>query len=248
MYYQVTLLLWINIMIALKNNKLKQKLIFDMIAFTLPIDQGKRDLIRDRINDPQFYEQYKRKVYPKGFGQRYNNNYEFSVYNGTIIKLAIYPIKLSHNFLRVEYNPTKLTKKGRQELRLFLIRLLGLNVVKTIYFHAVVTRLDLTLDVYDMEPNLYIQKNRAIQSSHYRELDGKLSSQIIGSDKSNCRITMYDKNLEQEHKGNDRSGTNHQRIEIRRRKLNCTMNALNDSLLRELKELNFYSAKLFNEE
>lgn len=228
-------------------SKPKQKLIFDMIAFTFPIDKNNRNSIREKINDPDFYEQYRRRVYPNRSGQRYNNNYDFSIYQGVIIKLSIYPINLSHNFLRVEYNPTHLTKIGRHKFRTFLINLLGGNVMKKIYFHAVVTRLDLTLDVYDMEPGLYIQKSRAIQSSHFRELDGKLSSQVIGSDQSKCRITMYDKNIENQRNNKSTSTTNYQRIEVRLRKLDCTMNELNDSLLKELKRLNFYSKKFFGD-
>ncbi len=230
--------------IAIKPN---QKLLFDMITITLPININKREGVRDRLNDPGFYGQYNKKVYPKVAGQRYNNNYEFSIYNGTIVKLAIYPINKNHNFLRVEYNPTKLTKRGRRELRVFLIKLLGIKIMKTIYFQAVLTRLDLTLDVYDMEPNLYMHKNRVIQSSNFRGDGGKLSSQIIGSDSSNCRITMYDKNLEQQGKGKDHNGANYRRIEVRRRKLDCTMNELNDSLLEDIKQLNFYNSKFFGD-
>jgi len=58
--------------------------------------------------------------------------------------------------------------------------LLGLDEVKTIYFHAVVTRLDLTVDCLDMEPNLYIQKEQSHSNPVIiAKLDGKLSSQII---------------------------------------------------------------------
>jgi hypothetical protein len=57
---------------------------------------------------------------------------------------------------------------------------------------------------------------------------------------------MYDKNLEQQN-NTDHTNTNYQRIEVRRRKLNCSMNNLNEGLLKELKQLNFYSATLFDE-
>ena len=95
----------------------KQKLLIDMITFTFPIDINKRELIRDRLNDPQFHKQYKRRVYSKKYKDRYNNNYDFSLYNGTKVKLAIYPINKSHNFLRVEYSPNNLKRNGRRELR-----------------------------------------------------------------------------------------------------------------------------------
>lgn len=233
-----------------QEDKPKQKLLIDMIAFTLPIIEYKRESIRNRINDPQFHKQYKRRVYPKTFRKRYNNKYEFSIYNGTIVKLEIYPIKKSHNFLRLEYNPNNLKRQGRRELRLFLIKLLGIKIMKTIYFQAVLTRLDLTLDIYNMEPNLYMHKNRAIQSSNFPGHDGNPSSQIIGSDSSNCRITMYDKTFEQQAKGKGKvhNGANYRRIEVRRRKLNCTMNELDDRLLNDFDKLNFYNSKFFGDD
>lgn len=222
------------------STKLKQRLIFDKITFTFPIDEDKRQSLLERINDPSFYESYNRKVY-KHTGGRYKNNYQFTIHNGNTIELSLYPINKSHNFIRVEYNPTKLGKEGRKALRTFLIKLLGIDIVKTIYFEATVTRLDLTLDVFNMEPNLYIHKNRVHQSEIFR-VDGtnNISSQVLGSDNSNCRVTMYDKHLEQgQQKGKN---NNYQRIEVRLRKLNCTMAHLSDDLLVEIEALNFFHA------
>ena len=123
--------------------------------------------------------------------------------------------------------------------------------MKTIYYKARVTRLDLTLDVYDMEPNLYMHKNKFSQSSNKPAKDGKPASQIIGSDDSNCRITMYDKNLEKVVKGKGigsiHNSANYRRIEVRRRNLRCSMSELNDSLLEDIKQLNFYNSKFFGD-
>jgi hypothetical protein len=202
------------------STKLKQRLIFDKVTFTFPIDESKRLALLERINDPEFYGPYNRNVY-SNTGGRYKNNYQFTIHNGNTIELSLYPKNKNHNFSRVEYNPTKLGKEGRKALRTFLLELLGRDIVKTIYFKATVTRLDLTLDVFNMEPNLYIHKNRVHQSEIFRvEGSNNIETQIIGSDKSNCRVTLYDKHLEQgQQKGKD---DNYQRIEARLRKLNCT--------------------------
>ena len=222
------------------STKLKQRLILDKVTFTFPIDESKRMALLERINDPEFYGPYNRNVYGNT-GGRYNNNYKFEIYQENTIQLSLYPKNKNHNFSRVEYNPTKLGKEGRKALRTFLIKLLGIDIVKTIYFKATVTRLDLTLDVFNMEPNLYIHKNRVHQSVINRiEGSSNIESQIIGSDNSNCRVTLYDKHLEQgRQKGKN---DNYQRIEARLRKLNCTMAALSDDLLVEIEALNFFHA------
>jgi hypothetical protein len=222
------------------STKLKQRLIFDKVTFTFPIDEDKRQSLLERINDPECYGSYNRKVY-KRTGGRYKNNYQFTIHNGNTIELSLYPKNTNHNFSRVEYNPTNLGKEGRKALRTFLIKLLGIDIVKTIYFEATVTRLDLTLDVFNMVPNLYIHKNRVHQSEIFRvEGSNNIETQILGSDHSNCRVTLYDKHLEQgQQKGKD---DNYQRIEVRLRKLNCTMAALSDDLLVEIEALNFFHA------
>jgi hypothetical protein len=149
----------------------------------------------------------------------------------------MYPKNKAHNFLRVEYNPALLGKEGRIQLRTFLIELLGHDIVLSIYFVATVTRLDLTVDIFDMEPNLYPHKNRVNYSEIKKDEDtGGIQPHIIGSDLSNKRVTIYDKNAEQ---GVEKSN-NYQRVEIRYRNLNCSMGKLSRELLNEFKTLNFF--------
>ncbi|MDP2904410.1 MAG: hypothetical protein Q8N96_15100 [Methylovulum sp.] len=228
-----------------KDSKPKEKLIIDMIAFTSPIKDKKKMSLINRINSPDLKESYKIKVYGSNYG-RYNNNYKVEIYDGNSIELSMYPINKSHNFIRIKYNPAKLGKVGRKKLRRFLIKLLGLDILKTLYFHATVTRLDLTLDVFNMEPNLYIHKSKVSRSAIFRAKNGDIASQIVGSDQSDCRVTMYDKTLEQGHKENGRSA-NYQRIEIRMRELNCTMAELTDDLMREFEKLNFFCDEFFDD-
>jgi hypothetical protein len=223
--------------------KPRQKLLLDKITFTFPVDENLKNTLIIKINDRCFYEPYNRKVYSNKKQGRYKNNYQFTIHGENKIELSIYPINKNHNFLRVEYNPTKLGKEGRVKLREFLIKLLGLEVVKTIYFKTVITRVDLTLDVFDMEPNLYLYKRRIKESEIFFDGNGdNISSQILGSNTSNCRVTMYNKNLEQ---GKKTEVNNYQRIEVRLRNLKTSiagMKECGDVLLRHIKELEFFHA------
>jgi len=222
-------------------------LIYDKLTFTLPINIDERLNLINRINDPEFYQDYNRKVYNSKAG-RYKNNYQFTIYKGNTIEVSLYPINTKHNFLRIEYNPNKLGRNGRIKLRKFLIKLLGFDKVKEIYFEARITRLDLTLDVYGLKSDYYIQKPKVQKSAIYSNADGSISSQILGSDNSPCRITMYDKVVEQATKGKKAksSSTNYQRVEVRLRDLDYTMAelGLNKDLLDKIKKVDFYH-KLF---
>lgn len=238
-----------------RNNQI-QNLLYDKISFTHYIPEDEREVVIDRINDPMVYGNYNRKVFGVGpTSGRYNNNYQFDMTDGNSksISLSLYPKNKNNNFLRVEYSPYNLKKDGRKELRLFLIKLITVDLVKLIYFNARVTRLDLTLDVFDMEPNIYIHKNTFKYSEIRRVIEtGRIATQIIGSDTSNCRVTMYDKILEQGCERSDRDG-NHQRIEIRLRNLDNTMDQFSDELLIEFEKLNFFTGsflqdKQFSEE
>ncbi len=220
-------------------------LIYDKIAFTFPIRKRDRLSVINIINDPEFHSFFNRRVY--GYtGGRYRNNYQFTIHKGNTIELSLYPINSHHNFLRLEYNPNKLGIKGCVKLRKFLISLLGIDRVKEIYFKASVTRLDLTLDIHNLKPYYYIHKPKVVQSSIYRD-DNHIISQILGSNRSSTRVTLYDKNAEQATKGrgnalvvNNGSSTPHQRLEIRLRELNCSMAGLNGDLLQELEKINFF--------
>ncbi|MCX7102036.1 MAG: hypothetical protein NTX38_11255 [Methylobacter sp.] len=230
---------------SLRNNQI-QNLLYDKVTFTHYIPEDEREVVIDRINDPMVYGKYNRKVFGTGSSSgRYNNNYQFDMTEdkdeSKSIFLSLYPKNKNNNFLRVEYSPYNLRKDGRKELRLFLINLITVDLVKLIYFNARVTRLDLTLDVFDMEPNIYIHKNIVKCSEIIRDEEtDRLATQIIGSDASDCRVTMYDKSLEQGHETSE-GGGNHQRIEIRLRNLSNTMDQLSDELLVEFEKLNFFT-------
>jgi hypothetical protein len=234
-------------------NKVKQKIIIDKIGFTLPIDKDKRLDLISKINNLGFYKNYKRKVYKGSDAGRYKNNYQFEVFNGITIALSLYPVNTTHNFLRVECNPARLNKEGRKNFRSFFKKLLGEEVGDKIFLESRVTRIDLTLDVYDMEPNIFIHKNRVEHSEIIKikeqdlivniEDQELILTQIIGSDRSSCRITMYNKNIEQ----GIACDSNYQRIEIRLRNLGCSLADLSDDLLEEFEKINFFKSDFLND-
>lgn len=220
----------------------ESKLLIDKVAFTLPIPANMRLRVLSRISGPDLNKDYKIRVYQNRNG-RYKNNYQVTIFGRNTIELSMYPINKHHNFLRVEYNPSKLGSDGRKELRIFLSKLLGKDIVKQIYHEASVTRLDLTLDVYNLEPNLYIHKSGVIVSKMYQYQEtGDIISQVVGSNSSRNRITMYDKDLEMEARRQTISVPGCQRIEIRFRDLGCSMRNLNPDLVNEFCKLNFFSS------
>jgi hypothetical protein len=215
---------------------------FDKVSFTYYIPEAFRNTVLQTINDPSFYVDYKRKVYP-GSNGRYNNNYQFNVFDNITIEVSLYPINTNQNFIRVEYNPANLDVKGRLALRQFLVKLLGLSLAKNIYFEANVTRIDLTIDDYEMESNLYIYRPGSRVSSLYRpENDGGILSQVIGSDSSDIRVTLYDKDAQISGLPSEAGATSYQRLEIRYRLRGFTMTTLDSSLLDEFEKVRFYRA------
>ncbi len=221
------------------NDSLKLNLIYDKISFTIPIKESERMNVIKRISNNDFYPLIKQVYIDRPDKGRYKNNYEFT-YNGNSISIALYPIKKTNNFVRVEYNPHKLGKDGRIVLRTFLIALLGRDVVKEIYFSARVTRLDLTMDIRGLEPHYYIHKAGVKYGKLNRDDQGQLNSQILGTGKSNCRITFYDKNVELTSKGKDTEDTPYQRLELRLRNLNCPMAELDEKLLAHFQKINLF--------
>lgn len=216
--------------------------IIDKVAFTMSLDELQQDRVFDRLVNKKLYKEYNGRVYYDDSSYRYNNNYLLEIVKGEYAEVSIYPYDPEHNFIRAEYNPTKLKVVGRKEMRRALIKMLNVGVVKKIFFHAPVTRLDLTVDVFNMQPNLFIHYNRATHSELHK-VDNIIQSQVVGSDRSDCRITMYDKNAERRSQGKAEIGKNYQRIEMRLRNLRTTMNQLGNSfeLVDKLESINFFN-------
>jgi DNA relaxase NicK len=106
-----------------------------------------------------------------------------------------------------------------------------------LYFSAKITRLDLTMDVYDFPRNLHPYKANLIESSIPMNKEGtEIESYILGSKGGKCRITIYNKNTELGIESNDY----YIRTEIVLRNLNCSLAELNNSLMDEFKKIRFF--------
>ena len=221
---------------------------FDKVSFTCKIPDQLKMVLLDKINDVNFYKKYNRKVYSNSGGW-YKNNYQFKISGDITVELSLYPKDPDQNFLRAEYNPTKLGKKGRKQLRLFFIELLGVGLVKRVYFEANLTRIDITLDDYNMESNLYIYRPGSKVSSIYRHEDNEaIISQIIGSDSSDIRVTLYDKEVQLSGEKLEQHPTSYQRLEIRYRLRGYTMSTLDNSLLDEFSNIRFYRSTFLEDD
>lgn len=229
-----------------KLSTVESLLFMDKVTFTLNIPSSMKPLLLKKINNKKLYDNYKRKVYRGSIG-RYNNNYQFTIYKNITIEVSLYPINTNQNFIRVEYNPNKLGKIGRKALRVFLIKLLGVSLTKQIYFQANLTRIDLTLDNYQMENDLYIYRPGSKYSTLYRHNGKDISSQVIGSDSSDIRTTLYDKDTQQK-KRKKGTHTSYQRLEIRFRLRNCTMATVKESLLDEFGKIRFYRSSFLDDQ
>ena len=215
-----------------------QELLIDMVTFTFFIAAQDKMKVLNKANDKVFQTLYQCHPQRKTKRGRYKNDYLCKFAKGTKVKLSLYPIKKSHRFVWLEFNPEKLGTVGRILLRRMLIELLGSDAVLRLYFEAVLTRLDLTLDIFDMERRLYVHRNRVCHSEIHRHPETcEILSQIIGSEKSDIRITMYDKDAEQ---GNSNPDRNYQRIEVKYKYLNYSMDKLVPELADIFMFLNFF--------
>ncbi|MCK9608677.1 MAG: replication initiation factor domain-containing protein [Methylomonas sp.] len=217
-----------------------QQLLIDMVAFTYFIAEQDRMAIVNMANSRVFQMLYQCFPQRKNNAKmaRYKNDYGIKFAKDTQVKLSLYPINKSHRFVRLEFNPEKLGWVGRIVLRRMLVELLGRDAVLRLYFEAVVTRLDLTLDIFDMERALYVHRDRVCHSEVFRDAEtGEMSSQIVGSKDSNIRIILYNKDAEQ---GTSTIARNYQRIEVNYKHLNCSMDQLEPSLADIFMSLNFF--------
>lgn len=224
--------------------KKEMKLIIDKVTFTLPIDKSYRLKLLKHIRESETTGKYKVNVLPETKDGRYKNNYLFCIDSEKTVLVSAYPINTNHNFLWVEYSPNNFGHMGSIELRNIMLYLLGRERVMDIYFRAKVNRLDLAIDLKSFPSDLFPHKSKAQISAIFRSDEtGKIESHVIGSEKSDIRITIYDKDAQQ---GLESDGFR-QRFEINLRNLNCSLANLDPSLVNEFREINFFDAEFLQD-
>lgn len=178
---------------------------------------------------------------------RYNHTYDFRISTDTELgyfnfKVSIYPVNKAHNFIKFEFNPTKLGNTGRRKLRRLLIRILGLKRARSLFYEGRLTRLDTTVDFYGTVNNSYLYMKGVNCSELVRGADDEVESQICGSSRSNIRVTLYDKSKEQadRSRGATVDRVCRMRLEIVNRDLGFSMDEIADKLRNHFKKLCFF--------
>ncbi|QOJ20961.1 MAG: hypothetical protein HRU77_09810 [Gammaproteobacteria bacterium] len=239
------------------------KVIFDKVSVTshivesirLTIKSNLTDLSNSKLNnlrvrsvgsdniDP---DDYIVKNYQEKHG-RYNHTYDFRVPTDTELgyfnfKVSIYPVNKAHNFIKFEFNPTKLGSTGRRKLRRLLVRILGLKRARSLFYEGRLTRLDTTVDFHRTVNNSYHYMKGVNCSELVRGADDEVESQICGSSRSNVRVTLYDKTKEQadRSRGATVDHVSRMRLEIVNRDLGFSMDEIADKLRNHFKKLSFF--------
>jgi hypothetical protein len=223
----------------------KQELIFDKLAFTLSVPVNDRSKTLKALSNENLKSTFNLRTHRNDNG-RYKNNYTFQPYGKSKVFISAYPKKKSDNFIRVEFNPAILSRIEKVKLRDFMIQVLGLKLVKSIYFDCRVTRLDLTVYIYQDYQDIYIYKPSAKRSKIFRDKYRGMLSHIAGSDASDCRVTLYNKTAEQDISDDLYTGAE-TRLEARLRNLDCSMAELDHTLMENIFSLKFYERYLLDD-
>lgn len=244
-------------------NEPNTEVFFDMVSVTyyeveserLTIKSNLTDLSNSKLNnrgvssvgsDNNDLDDYTVKHYKEKDG-RYNHTYDFRIPTDTeqgyfSFKVLIYPVNKSHNFIRFEFNPTKLGSTGRRKLRRLLIRILGLKQARSLFYEGRLTRLDTTVDFHGTVNNSYLYMKKVNCSELVRGVDGEVESQICGSSGSDVRVTLYDKTKEQADRSRAAAVDRvcRMRLEIVNRDLGFSMDEIRTKLRNHFKKLSFF--------
>lgn len=232
-------------------NKIPSVLI-DKLSVTLPVPSKFRMKAKNRLLDGMKYFKSMNivaKHYPNQ--ERYGNNFKFELPTDTMegvfdLKISIYPMKKSHNFLRIEFNPNTLGSKGGQKIMKILTKVLGADLAATLFTEGRLTRLDLALNVRKYLGNYFIYMKGLRQSSIFLCDDGAVESQVLGSPASSKRLTLYNKLVEQ---CLPDTGDKHWwRLEFVLRNLECSVAGIDRELLKPFQQISFYHHELLDDE
>lgn len=158
------------------------------------------------------------------------------------IKVSIYPKNKSHNFIRFEFNPAKLGEDGGFKIRALLAKILGMKLARTVFYEARLTRLDTTIDCHSAVDKFYMYMKGFSCSEIECGVDGEIQSQICGSDRSDVRVTAYDKaeQTKRQLHGVDAESVSWVRLEIVNRDLGFSVAEISEKLELQFEKLSFY--------
>ena len=226
--------------------------LIDKLSSTLSVPDKLKMRVKNRLLEGMKYFKSKNipaKHYPSQ--ERYGNNFKFMLPTDTKegafdLKISIYPMKKSHNFFRIEFNPNKLGTKGERRIIRILTQVLGADIAAKLFAEGRVTRLDLALNVRKYLGNCFIYMKGLQHSKIYLDDDGVVESQVLGSPASSQRLTLYNKLVEQ---CLPDTGDKHWwRLEFVLRNLDCSVAEIDRELLKYFKKISFYSRALLDDD
>ena len=245
-------------------SKHRTEVFFDKVSVTLPIVESKRIKAKDKlikllnnepnnravnkVNSDQYDNDDCRVNHYREKDGRYNHTFDIDIPIHSNLqqgyfnfKVSIYPKNKSHNFIRFEFNPAKLGEDGGFKIRALLIKILGMKLARTVFYEARLTRLDTTIDCYSPVGKYYMYMKGVSCSEIIRGADGEIESQICGSDRSNVRVTAYDKEEQTKRlRVGDAESVSCIRLEIVNRDLGFSMVDIREKLVNHFKKLSFY--------
>jgi len=229
------------------NTNSKRSLFIDHISLTIPVNKTSNKIIIHRnIKSINSLNEVISLKYIPNFINQYHTSWIITIHqkdNTFKVKISYNPINRKTRFFRVEFNPSKAGDKGIKIISKLLIKILGKQISSIIPSQANITRIDITVDRYNLRYYYYALVDNmtysTIEAIERNQQPGR-DTQIIGKGKR--RLTIYDKGIEQ-----NSSSTNCMRYEFRIRNPKHTLNNLY-KMGNPFNELHLYDKRIFDDE
>lgn len=154
--------------------------------------------------------------YYRNMGYRWNWKIPLPFADNRSVLISLQPRDSRDGFFRVEWNPHRTTRQGNAEVWELLHRLLLDENFQTFVSRAHVTRIDLAVDVSPLTPNqIWVSAPRLINVKHVFGRRGSLRTMILGSRRGRKRISIYNRDEDEEEMATDDLSTT--RFEVRLR-------------------------------
>jgi hypothetical protein len=147
---------------------------------------------------------------------RYQFNYKLPLPPDQSCIIQAKPRKAGMAFMRLDYNPAKVGPKGDQKVRHYLEKILGKKLFPDIEKFALITRLDLAIDV-DHVPvrDLLVSVDGIRTSGVWFGANGEPQTLYIGKRNRPIWFLIYDKRAERQAKGAEALPHDRLRVEVR---------------------------------
>ncbi len=239
----------------MKFRKKAPSLLLDRLSFTFPIDNDHhRGIIKERVRHlteraNASTSAWKGVKHVKFLGEKakgkykYHQNYQItleSTDSSQVVYVSFRPLIDTHNFLRIEFNPSHYRQDEQEKLWRLFIYLFGRSNVNSFYHGCSVTKIDVAIDMLDQEID-FIMSYPNIRTSSMRYSNNVLVEQVLGHSKGRTSIKAYNKLEERRNRGFNLSRKKPwTRIEMRLRDLRCSIQDL-EFLANPLGRLKFFA-------